>query len=131
MNIGLAAEKSGLPPKTIRYYEEIDLIRPGRAGNGYRDYSENDIHRLRFLQRSRSLGFSIEECRLLLSLYEDDRRASADVKSIAQDKIAEVDRKIRELKALRQTLATLSENCHGDDRPDCPIIDDLAGKAKH
>ena len=131
MNIGLAAEKSGLPPKTIRYYEEIDLIKPSRAGNGYRDYSETDIHRLRFLQRSRSLGFSIEECRLLLSLYEDDRRASADVKSIAQDKIAEVDRKIRELKALRQTLATLSENCHGDDRPDCPIIDDLAGKAKH
>lgn len=131
MNIGLASEKSGLPPKTIRYYEDIDLIKPGRAGNGYRDYSDNDIHRLRFLQRSRSLGFSIEECRLLLSLYEDDRRASADVKTIAQDKIAEVDRKISELKALRQTLATLSENCHGDDRPDCPIIDDLAGKSTH
>lgn len=131
MNIGLASEKSGLPAKTIRYYEEIDLIKPGRADNGYRDYSDNDIHRLRFLQRSRSLGFSIEECRLLLSLYEDDRRASADVKSIAQDKIAEVDRKISELKALRKTLATLSENCHGDDRPDCPIIDDLAGKSKH
>lgn len=131
MNIGLASEKSGLPPKTIRYYEDIDLIKPGRADNGYRDYSDNDIHRLRFLQRSRSLGFSIEECRLLLSLYEDDRRASADVKTIAQDKIAEVDRKISELKALRQTLATLSENCHGDDRPDCPIIDDLAGKSTH
>ena len=131
MNIGLASEKSGLPPKTIRYYEDIDLIKPSRANNGYRDYSDNDIHRLRFLQRSRSLGFSIEECRLLLSLYEDDRRASADVKSIAQDKIAEVDRKISELKALRQTLATLSENCHGDGRPDCPIIADLAGKSKH
>jgi DNA-binding transcriptional MerR regulator len=86
---------------------------------------------LRFLQRSRSLGFTIEECRLLLSLYDDDHRASADVKSIAQDKIAQVDRKISELKALRHTLATLSENCHGDDRPDCPIIDDLAGLAKH
>ena len=78
MNIGLASEKSGLPSKTIRYYEEIELIKPDRADNGYRDYSDNDIHRLRFLQRSRSLGFSIEECRLLLSLYEDDRRASAD-----------------------------------------------------
>ena len=131
MNIGLASEKSGQPPKTIRYYEDIDLIKPSRANNGYRDYSDNDIHRLRFLQRSRSLGFSIEECRLLLSLYEDDRRASADVKSIAQDKIAEVDRKISELKALRQTLATLSENCHGDGRTECPIIDDLAGKPKH
>ena len=131
MNIGLASQMSGLPSKTIRYYEEIELIKPDRADNGYRDYSDNDIHRLRFLQRSRSLGFSIEECRLLLSLYEDDRRASADVKSIAQDKIAEVDRKISELKALRKTLATLSENCHGDSRPDCPIIDDLAGKSKH
>ncbi|MEP0942842.1 MAG: Cu(I)-responsive transcriptional regulator [Rhizobiaceae bacterium] len=131
MNIGLAAEKSGLPPKTIRYYEEIDLIKPTRAGNGYRDYTENDIHRLRFLQRSRSLGFTIEECRLLLSLYEDDHRASADVKLIAQDKIQQVDRKISELKALRKTLATLSQNCHGDERPDCPIIDDLAGLSKH
>ena len=129
MNIGRAAERSGLPAKTIRYYEEIKLIKPARADNGYRDYGDNDIHRLRFLQRSRSLGFTIEECRLLLSLYEDDHRASADVKSIAEEKIAQVDRKIDELKALRQTLAALSKNCHGDDRPDCPIIDDLAGEA--
>ena len=128
MNIGLAAEQSGLPAKTIRYYEEIALIKPDRAENGYRDYSDTDIHMLRFLQRSRSLGFSIEECRLLLSLYEDDQRASADVKSVARGKIAEIDRKIDELKTLRRTLATLAENCHGDDRPDCPIIDDLAGR---
>ena len=82
----------------------------------------------RFLQRSRSLGFTIEECRLLLSLYDDDHRASADVKAIAKDKIAEIDRKIQELKSLRITLTTLADNCHGDERPDCPIIDDLSGK---
>lgn len=127
MNIGLASQQSGLPAKTIRYYEEISLIKPLRAENGYRDYSDKDVHRLRFLQRSRSLGFSIEECRLLLSLYHDEHRASADVKSLADGKIVQIDRKIEELKALRQTLSVLSKNCHGDDRPDCPIIDDLAG----
>ena len=127
MNIGLAAQQSGLPAKTIRYYEDIALIKPARAENGYRDYSDTDVHRLRFLQRSRSLGFSIDECRLLLSLYEDEQRASADVKSLADDKISEIDRKIDELKTLRRTLSMLSKNCHGDDRPDCPIIDDLAG----
>ena len=128
MNIGLAAEKSGLPAKTIRYYEEIALVCPARAGNGYRDYSEDDVHRLRFLQRSRSLGFSVEECRTLLSLYEDDARASADVKAVALDKIAEIDKKLAELQSLRETLARLAKHCHGDQRPDCPIIDDLAGK---
>ena len=131
MNIGLASQQSGLPAKTIRYYEEIALIKPTRAENGYRDYSEQDIHRLRFLQRSRSLGFSIDECRLLLSLYEDEHRASADVKSLANDKIAQIDHKIDELKTLRQTLSVLAKNCHGDDRPDCPIIDDLAGIKTH
>ena len=128
MNIGEAARQSELPPKTIRYYEDIALLKPSRSGNGYRDYSENDIHRLRFLQRSRSLGFTIEECRLLLSLYEDDQRASADVKAVANQKINEIDRKIKELRSLRKTLSALAENCHGDDKPDCPIIDDLAGR---
>ena len=128
MNIGEASRQSELPPKTIRYYEDIALVKPSRSGNGYRDYSENDIHRLRFLQRSRSLGFTIEECRLLLSLYEDDQRASADVKAVANQKISEIDRKIKELRSLRKTLSTLAENCHGDDKPDCPIIDDLAGR---
>ena len=128
MNIGLASQRSQLPAKTIRYYEDIALLKPSRAQNGYRDYSDNDIHRLKFLQRSRSLGFTIEECRLLLSLYEDDHRASADVKAIAKDKIGEVDRKIKELISLKTTLTALAENCHGDDRPDCPIIDDLSGK---
>ncbi len=128
MNIGAASERSNLPAKTIRYYEEIALIKPARLDNGYREYSDNDLHRLRFLQRARSLGFTIEECRTLLSLYEDKHRASADVKSIAQSKIEEIDRKIAELRSLRATLASLADDCHGDNRPDCPIIDDLAGR---
>ena len=128
MNIGEAARQSDLPAKTIRYYEDIDLVKPSRSGNGYRDYSETDVHRLRFLQRSRSLGFTIEECRLLLSLYEDDQRASSDVKAVANQKIDQIDQKIKELKSLKKTLSALAENCHGDDKPDCPIIDDLAGK---
>lgn len=127
MNIGTAAEKSGLPPKTIRYYEEIGLLKADRAGNGYRDYSTADVHRLRFLQRSRSLGFSVEECRQLLSLYGDKERESADVKAIAQTKLSEIDRKIAELASLRDLLSHLVHNCHGDERPDCPIIDGLAG----
>ena len=129
MNIGQAAQHANLPPKTIRYYEEIGLVTPSRAENGYRDYSENDVHRLRFLQRSRSLGFTIDECRLLLSLYDDKNRASADVKAVALEKVTEIDRKIADLQSLRDTLATLAKHCHGDGRPDCPIIDDLAGEA--
>lgn len=129
MNIGKAAELSGLPSKTIRFYEEIGLVTPGRAQNGYRDYSDTDVHLLKFLQRARSLGFSIEECRTLLSLYEDDHRASADVKALALQKISQVETKILELQSLKQTLSHLAENCHGDDRPDCPIIDDIAGRS--
>ena len=128
MNIGDAALQTGLPAKTIRYYEDIDLIKPLRADNGYRDYSDGDVHRLRFLQRSRGLGFTIDECRLLLSLYDDKHRASADVKAIAVAKIGEIDRKITELNSLKATLSELAACCHGDDRPDCPIIDDLAGR---
>jgi Cu(I)-responsive transcriptional regulator len=127
MNIGEAAILSSLSAKTIRYYEEIALLKPGRAGNGYRDYSQSDVHRLSFLQRARKLGFTIEECRLLLSLYEDDGRASADVKSIALAKINEIDQKIIEMNGLRNTLKSLAESCQGNNRPDCPIIDDLAG----
>ena len=127
MNIGSASEQSNLPSKTIRYYEDIRLVTPARLQNGYRDYSEEDVHRLRFLQRARSLGFTIGECRMLLSLYEDKNRASADVKAIALDKIAEIDRKIDELRSLRATLASLARHCQGDNRPQCPIIDDLAG----
>lgn len=128
MNIGRAAELTNLPAKTIRFYEEIALIKPQRANNGYRDYSDDDIHRLKFLQRARSLGFSIDECRTLFSLYEDEERASADVKVIALTKIDAVDAKIRELQSLRDTLSHLAETCNGDNRPDCPIIRDLAGE---
>lgn len=127
MNIGTASEKSGLPTKTIRYYEEIGLLRPDRSANGYRDYGDRDIHRLRFLQRSRSLGFSVEECRLLLSLYDDKHRESADVKALAMTKLSEIDRKIAELQSLRRLLGGLASHCHGDDRPDCPIMDELSG----
>ncbi|RWN03571.1 MAG: Cu(I)-responsive transcriptional regulator [Mesorhizobium sp.] len=127
MNIGTAAQQSGLPPKTIRYYEDIGLLRPDRADNGYRDYSTADVHRLRFVQRSRSLGFSVEECRQLLSLYGDKERESADVKALAEAKLAEIDRKLAELAGLRDMLRHLADHCNGDDRPDCPIIDGLAG----
>ena len=130
MNIGTAARQSGLPPKTIRYYEDIGLLTADRAANGYRDYSNEDVHRLRFVQRSRSLGFSVEECRQLLSLYTDRDRASADVKAIATEKLGEIDRKIAELTGLREMLGHLVENCHGDARPDCPIIDGLSGKSR-
>ena len=131
MNIGAAARQTGLPPKTIRYYEEIGLLTADRAANGYRDYSSEDIHRLRFVQRARSLGFSVDECRQLLSLYSDRGRASADVKAIAQEKLIEIDRKIAELTGLRRMLGHLVECCHGDDRPDCPIIDGLSGRGGH
>ncbi|PZM11476.1 Cu(I)-responsive transcriptional regulator [Rhizobium tubonense] len=126
MNIGEASDRSGLPAKTIRYYEEIGLIRTDRGGNGYRDYGAKDVHKLRFLQRSRGLGFSVEECRQLLALYEDKRRASADVREIASSKLTEIDRKIRELTELKHTLEHLVHACHGNDRPDCPILEELA-----
>ncbi|PLX37164.1 MAG: Cu(I)-responsive transcriptional regulator [Hyphomicrobiales bacterium] len=130
MNIGDAAQACGLPAKTIRYYEEIKLVSPARRNNGYRDYSDADIHRLRFLQRARGLGFSIDDCRQLLSLYDDKNRASADVKALARTRIAEIDAKVAELQSLRATLNELAEACHGDDRPDCPILEGLAGSEK-
>jgi len=129
MNIGTAARQSGLPPKTIRYYEEIGLLKADRAENGYRDYSGEDVHRLRFVQRARGLGFSVEECRQLLSLYGNSGRESSDVKALATAKLSEIDRKIEELRGLRKTLSHLVASCHGDDRPECPIIDGLAGRA--
>jgi len=127
MNIGEAAARSGLPAKTIRYYEEIGLLRPRRGANGYRAFAEDDAERLAFLARARSLGFSIEECRTLLALQQDEGRASGDVRRVAVAHLAEVDRKLDELRALRSALAGLVERCRGDGRPDCPILDDLAG----
>lgn len=129
MNVGDAAVRSGLPAKTIRYYEEIGLVAPERAGNGYRHYSQDDIHRLAFLKRARSLGFSIEDCRQLMALYRDRSRASHDVRAIAVSHVATVEAKIRELESMRATLNKLIEACHGDQRPDCPILDDIAGEA--
>lgn len=127
MNIGEAARQSGLPPKTIRYYEEIGLVVADRAPNGYRDYSGNHVHRLNFIHRSRDLGFSVEECRLLLSLYDDDARESAEVKALALSKITEIDAKLERLASLKATLQHLAETCHGDHRPDCPILQELSG----
>lgn len=126
MNIGQASKKTGLSSKTIRYYEDIELVKAGRAENGFRIYGDGHIHRLSLVQRSRSLGFTIDECRLLLSLYDDKNRASADVKALALEKITEIDSKLLELKSLRSTLKSLSDHCNGDDRPDCPIIEEIA-----
>ncbi|WP_114388947.1 Cu(I)-responsive transcriptional regulator [Notoacmeibacter marinus] len=128
MNIGEVSAASGLPSKTIRYYEEIGLIRPERSANGYRDFSEADGHKLAFLGRARSLGFSIDDCRMLLSLYEDRSRASADVKAVASEHMNRINRKIEELAAMRDTLGDLVKRCKGNNRPDCPIIDDLSGR---
>ncbi|MDJ0931993.1 Cu(I)-responsive transcriptional regulator [Breoghania sp.] len=129
MNIGAAARQTGLPVKTIRYYEEIGLISPERQANGYRDYGDEHVHKLHFLRRARSLGFGIEDCRQLLSLYEDRGRASADVKVLAQRHIEEIDAKLEELTSLRDTLAKFVCACHGDQRPDCPILNEIAGEA--
>jgi len=129
MNIGDVAEVSGLPPKTIRYYEDIGLVHPARGANGYRDFDDSEAQKLAFLARARSLGFSIAECRTLLSLYADRSRASAEVKHLAQGHLDRIAQKIAELEALRGTLQTLVSNCHGDDMPDCPILDDLSGNA--
>ena len=126
MNIGEVAKMAELPIKTIRYYEEIGFIQPKRSANGYRSFGESDVHKLAFLGRARSLGFSIEDCRALLQLYENDTRASADVKQIAQEHLARIDAKVKELQAMRNTLSHLIDACAGDDRPTCPILSDLA-----
>lgn len=130
MNVGDAARRTGLPAKTIRYYEEIGLIAPQRAGNGYRDYSGDDVHRLAFLKRARNLGFSIDDCRQLMALYRDRSRASADVRQIASDHVLAIEDKIRELQSMRSTLQKLVHACHGDARPDCPILEEMAGEMK-
>jgi len=127
MNIGAAERASGLPAKTIRYYEEIGLLVPTRHENGYRDYEASDVHKLAFLKRARGLGFSVEDCRALLSLYEDRGRASADVKTLAHSHLQRIEEKIAELEGLRDVLSDLVDACHGDARPDCPILDGLAG----
>ncbi|CUH79073.1 Cu(I)-responsive transcriptional regulator [Tropicibacter naphthalenivorans] len=126
MNIGEVAKRAGLPAKTIRYYEDIGLVTPPRDANGYRRFRESEVHKLAFLARARALGFSIEDCRVLVALYEDDHRASADVKRVAQEHLQQIDDKIAQLQGMRATLAELVDCCAGDDRPDCPILRDLA-----
>ena len=127
MQIGLVAERSGVPAKTIRYYEDIGLIsKPDRTTSGYRAYASQDVEILRFVSRARGLGFSIKDVRNLLALFEDRERASADVKKIALDHVDEIDRKMAELDSIRHTLVHLADKCHGDERPDCPILEELA-----
>ena len=128
MNIGAAASESGVPAKTIRYYESIGLISQATRGeNGYRHFLSHDIETLKFIQHSRRLGFSVKDVGDLLELWRDKERNSADVKAMALKHISDVEKRIGELESIRKTLIHLTDRCHGDDRPDCPIIDDLAG----
>ncbi|MEL6467564.1 MAG: Cu(I)-responsive transcriptional regulator [Pseudomonadota bacterium] len=126
MNISQAALATNVPAKTIRYYEEINLIAPDRGLNGYRSFSDTHIHQLTFLARARALGFSIEDCRSLLALWEDRHRASGDVRQIAQEHLTEIETKIADLSAMRDTLRHLVQTCAGDQRPDCPILNTLS-----
>jgi MerR family copper efflux transcriptional regulator len=127
MNIGEAAKESGVSAKMIRYYEQIKLIQPAnRTESSYRTYGDNEIHTLRFIRRARDLGFSVEQMKALLALWRDRSRASSDVKSIALEHIAELERKAAAIHAMTQTLKHLADRCHGDARPDCPIIEEFA-----
>lgn len=127
-NIGEASRLTGVTAKMIRHYEEIGLNpAAGRTFAGYRLYGESDLHRLRFIKRARSLGFSIKDIESLLSLWSNPGRTSRDVKRLAQAHADELERKIAEMQAMQRTLANLAHRCHGDARPDCPVLDDLAG----
>lgn len=127
MNIGQASKQSGVSQRMIRHYEAIDLIpKAARRDSGYRDYDETAVHTLRFIRRARDLGFPIEEIGQLLALWRDRGRASADVKALATARAEELLRKEREIRAMRRSLEELAQHCHGDDRPDCPILKDLA-----
>ena len=129
-NIGDAARLSGVSAKMIRHYEAIGLIPPAsRTFAGYRIYSDKDLHRLRFIKRSRTLGFSVKQIEVLLGLWDDRERASAEVKRMAQAHADDLGHRIEEMQAMQRTLLELAHRCHGDDRPDCPILDDLAGQA--
>lgn len=126
MNIGEISNRTGLPAKTIRYYEDIGLVSPPRDPNGYRSFGETELHMLAFLGRARALGFSVEDCRSLLTLYKDETRASSEVRAIAKDHLKRIEEKIADLREMEATLSTLIASCAGDDRPDCPILQSLA-----
>lgn len=126
MNIGEISKRADLPVKTVRYYADVGLVKPiGRTDAGYRTYDDKALRKLIFVRRSRAMGFSIEECRRLLGLFEDQSRASSEVRSIAKQHLQEIDAKLDELKKLQKELSMLVSSCHGDDRPDCPILDAL------
>ena len=128
MNIGQAAQATGISAKMIRYYESIGLIVPaGRTAAGYRTYTGQDLHTLRFVRRARGLGFSVEQMHELLALWRDRKRASAEVKRVALQHVQELERKAAELQQMADTLKHLARHCHGNDRPECPIIDELEG----
>jgi len=128
MNIGGASIASGVSPRMIRHYEKLGLIpAPARRDSGYRDYADADVHRLRFIANARDLGFPIDEIRLLLDLWTDRHRSSAEVKALAEARADELGRKAAALEAMRETLLDLATRCRGDDRPDCPIIEKLSG----
>lgn len=131
MNIGKASAASGVSAKMIRYYESTGLIpEASRTDAGYREYSDKDVHRLRFIRRARDLGFSVEQMTELLALWQDRDRASADVKRIALEHVARLERKARELQEMSETLAHLAGHCQGDSRPDCPIINELSEEGR-
>ena len=128
MNIGVVARQSGVAAKTIRYYESVGLIAPAvRTAAGYRVYDHRDVEMLRFIQRARSLGFSVEDVGNLLALWQDRQRSSSEVKALARRRVEDIDRKMAELEEMRASLTDLMQRCHGDQRPDCPILSGLAG----
>ena len=129
MNIWKASKLSDLTVKATRYYANIDLVKPKQdSQTGYRNYTEEDVLKLKFIGKARSFNFTIEECRDLLSLYENENRPSKEVKKITLEKIYEIDKKLNDLKALRKELSYLANNCHGDDKPNCPILEALSEK---
>jgi MerR family copper efflux transcriptional regulator len=130
MNIGDAAKASGVSAKLIRYYESIGLIpEAGRTASGYRVYTAAEVNTLRFIKRARTLGFSIERIQHLVGLWQDKARTSGEVKHIALEHVTELEAKIAEMQAMRDALRELADACHGDHRPDCPILRDLADTA--
>ena len=129
MQIKEAATQLKISPRSLRHYEQTGLLSPARDANGYRAFRESEMHKLAFLGRARTLGFSIEDCRNLLALWEDKNRASADVRAIAKDHLAQIEAKISGLQEMRDTLSTLVRDCAGDDRPDCPILKTLGTAA--